>query len=375
MRLCCLVFGAAVFVAAVWTGSFATGQNTPHALDAAGSAAVDEAVKAEIESQGLVGVAVGVVENGQTIYLGCYGRARIEPNRAVTEETVFNWASNSKPFVAVAAMQLVQAGKLDLDADVREYVPEFPEKEHRVTVRSLMCHQSGIPHYRNGKIVPLATDSSHPPDDNVPAQAIWRFAASPLIFAPGERQEYSSYAYVLLSAVVESAGGESVGEQLRKRMIEPLQLKNFQMDVAVDTDNPGQDQWAVGHTRTSAGDFLAVGDYAHAWKHGAGGYKSDIRDFARWAAALLEPTLLDQATERQMWTRQKLTGGKAGTYGLGFAVEGKGTDLKISHGGSQDETRTHLVVWPNQERGVVVMCNTNHGDARKIAMAVAAAVW
>ena len=348
----------------------ATGQDAGRPFGETAIVSIDRAVKSEIESQGLVGVAVGVIVEGEIAYLGSYGKADIDRDVAVTEETVFNWASNSKPVMAVAAMQLVQAGKLDLDADVRRYVPEFPEKSHVVSARHLLCHQSGIPHYSNGRIVGLTLTDLEPPDDTIPSQAMWRFAGSPLIFAPGERQEYSSYAYVLLSAVVENAGGEPINEQLHQRILDPVGMGSFQMDVA----DAGQEHWTRGYTRTSAGQFLAVGDCAHAWKHGAGGYKSNVRDFAKWARSLLEPTLVDSKTESEMWTRQKLNDGTEAGYGLGFVVEGSGKDLKISHGGSQDETKTRLVVWPNREMGVVVMCNTNHCDAGKISTAIMGAL-
>jgi len=333
-------------------------------------AAVDHAVNVEMERQGLVGVAVGVLHGGEIVYLGTYGKSDIERDLPVTEKTIFNWASNSKPVMAVAAMQLVQAGKLDLDADVRKYVPEFPEKEHLVTVRHVLCHQSGIPHYSNGRIIPLPVDDSVPPDDTVPAQAMWRFAGSPLIFAPGARQDYSSYAYILLSAVVESAGGEPVNDQLHKRILDPLGMASFQMDAAA----AGQENWTRGYRRNLAGEFLTNNDVAHAWKHGAGGYKSDIGDFAKWAQSLLEPKLVDSKTGTAMWTRQTLSDGKEAGYGLGFVVEGSGESLKISHGGSQEETKTRMVIYPAKEHGVVVMCNTNHCEPGRISSAVYAAL-
>src|SRR5688572_9659046 len=117
------------------------------------TSAIDEAVRAQMEKQRIVGLAVGVVQDGKIALLRSYGFADRESKSPVTNETVFNWASNSKPLAAVLAMQLVERIALNLDADIRTHVPEFPEKGSVITTRHLLCHQSGMPHYSNGRIV------------------------------------------------------------------------------------------------------------------------------------------------------------------------------------------------------------------------------
>jgi hypothetical protein len=111
------------------------------------AAAVDAAVRLQMERQGgIVGVAVGVIEGNEIAYLRGYGAADREAGTPVTVDTRFRWASISKCVTAVAALQLAEAGRLDLDADVRGYVPEYPEgdKARPITCRHLLCHQSGI---------------------------------------------------------------------------------------------------------------------------------------------------------------------------------------------------------------------------------------
>ena len=122
-------------------------------------AAVDRVVQAEMEKQKAIGLAVGVIQHGKIAYLKGYGLADRAKKTPATVQTVFNWASNSKPLAAILAMQLVAAKALDLDADVRTYVPEFPDKGAVITTRQLLCHQSGIPHYSNGRIIP--TDATY----------------------------------------------------------------------------------------------------------------------------------------------------------------------------------------------------------------------
>ena len=117
-------------------------------------ATIDEAVEAEMQRQQLVGVAIGIIRDGTIVLTKGYGFADFENQVPVTTQTVFNWESNSKPLTAVAAMQLVQKKKLDLDADVRKYMSEFAPHGPPITVRQLLCHQSGLPHWTNGRVVP-----------------------------------------------------------------------------------------------------------------------------------------------------------------------------------------------------------------------------
>jgi CubicO group peptidase (beta-lactamase class C family) len=209
----------------------------PKPLSARLAAAVDEAVEAELRRQQLIGVAVGIIRHGEVVLTKGYGLADREQNIPVTTETVFNWASNSKPLTAVAAMQLVQRKKLDLDSDVRRYVPEFLPNGPGITVRQLLCHQSGLPHWNNGRVVPSPDLDAKALASIDPLMSVRRFSQTPLLFEPGARMSYSSYGYILLSAVIERAGGESFYTQIDKRIARPLRLESLQLDTA---ENPAE---------------------------------------------------------------------------------------------------------------------------------------
>lgn len=326
--------------------------------------AVDRAVMVEMQRQHLVGVSIGIIRDGKVVYTRGYGFADLSSRRRVTEASIFNWASNSKPVMAIAAMQLVQNHQLHLDEPIGSYLPELPQSMYVLTTRQLLCHQSGIPHYSNGKVIPSGK-SVETEAELDPAYAMHRFLNSPLIFEPGTKTDYSSYAYVLLSAVVQAAGKEAIGQQLQKRIIKPLQLQSIQLDLPYQR----QKNWVMSY-RLDEGQPVPVEDYAHYWKHGAGGYKSDVRDFARFAAGLITHQLVTLETTRMMWQPQQTSDGRISSYGLGFVVQGDGEDLKISHNGSQDETKTRMVFYPNQKHGVVVMCNSSPCEVGKITTAI-----
>jgi CubicO group peptidase (beta-lactamase class C family) len=329
-------------------------------------AAVDAAVAAEMKKQALVGVAVGVLQDNKIVYLKGYGQADRERNLPVTTRTVFNWASNSKPILALLIMLLFGDGLLDPDDDIHKHVPDYPKTKEVVKIRHLLCHMSGIPHYGKG-VVPQKKKTH--PDPLVfldPVVALDRFSLSPLQFTPGDKVQYSSHAYILLSAVAQRAGKQSFYDQVQARITRPLGMSSFQMDL------PFKDQpdWATGYNKDKEGKIEKAPVVDHFWKHGGGAYKSNIADFAKWAEALLTRKLHTRKLEDVMWQPQATNNGSKTTWGLGFVVEKQNGRLKISHGGKQEETTTRLVIYPEDGHGVVVMCNCDYGNPGAISTAV-----
>jgi CubicO group peptidase (beta-lactamase class C family) len=338
-------------------------------VSAAQVEAIDAAVRQQMETQSLVGVAVGWIHDGRLVFTKGYGLASRTPEVSVTSDTVFNWASNSKPLAAMLAMQLVESGRLDLDKDIRTWVPEFPQKAHPITVRQLLSHQSGIPHYSNGRVIPRE-GFRHSDRDHDPVIAIGRFCNSPLIFEPGEKYSYSSYAYVLLSAVVQRAAAQPFESLTLEQIARPLQMQSLQWDVPEN----GQQHWARGYVRGPLNFVIPSPEQAHFWKHGAGGLKSNIVDFGKWAEALVNRRLLQPRTWQKFLTIPATRDGSTPTMALGINVSGSERALKLWHSGSQGEARSRLVAYPNQRHGMVVLTNSSHADTADITTAVYAAI-
>jgi CubicO group peptidase (beta-lactamase class C family) len=333
-------------------------------LDPERAAVVEAAVEAEITRQQIVGLSLGVIQDGRIVFLEGYGLADREQSRPVTTDTVFNWASNSKPLAGVLAMQLVEQHKLDLDADVRTYVPELPDKGDVITSRQLLCHQSGLPHYRNGVVIPTERtyDSDLPFVD--PVVSLDRFNLSPLIFRPCEKCEYSSHAYVLLSAAIQRAGMQPYAEQVEERISRPLEMTSLQLDF------PKADPlWAAGYAMVD-GRIERVPDEAEYWKHGAGGHKSNIIDFARWAEGLINRRLVSAAAETELWTPQTLADGAVTGYGLGFRIDHDGDRLVVHHNGSQPGVASRMELHPAERVGIVLLCNSQFAKVNDITAAI-----
>lgn len=335
---------------------------------------VDHAMRDEMAGQELVGLAVGIIQDGQIAYLKGYGLADREQHVPVTRQTMFRWASISKSITAVAAMQLWERGKLNLDRDVRRYVPEFPDKGTPIRVRHLLCHQGGIVHYTNGKVIRIKRDYpvAHPFENVI--YALDTFRESPLVNEPGEKYSYTTHGYILLSAVVERAGKQKFAHQVRDRIAKPLKLATLQPDY----------QWeeiphrAVGY-RQRGGQVEVSTNTDVSWKLGGGGFISNIDDLAKFAAGLLNHRLVKPATRQKMWARQMTSGGEQTKYALGFSFNhyrdgelhtwsANGTGIEIvGHSGSQEKTKTWMALSPQKKLGVVVMSNSEYASPRRLA--------
>ncbi len=329
--------------------------------------AIRERLSAAFTEQGLVGLSAGIVREGRvtaTIHFGFEDREREIP---LTDRSMIRWASISKPVTAIAAMQLVEQGKLNLNRDIRAYLPEFPDKQHTITPRHLLCHQGGIVHYTNGPVIRTRRtyDSPNPFEDVV--LALDAFKESPLVCEPGERYSYTTHGYMLLAAVVQRAGEEPFIEQVRARITDLLELTTLQPDYEW---RPAQHR-AVGYRRTAAGEIRPSGSDDVSWKLGGGGFISTVGDMAGLAAALArrDPQLLSEESFDAMWTPQATREGTMTSYGLGFTVgRVPGTDLlMIGHSGSQQKARTHMLVSPTTGDAVVLMSNSEWASLAGLA--------
>jgi serine beta-lactamase-like protein LACTB, mitochondrial len=330
---------------------------------------IDGLVRAEIEKEKFVGLAVVVIDEGRIAWAKGYGYADREKRVPVDPaSTQFRWASISKSVTSITALQLAEQERLDLDLDVRSYVPEFPDKGVKITARQLLCHQGGIVHYSNGKVVQTETTYKmpHPFADVVTALDL--FKESPLVNRPGTRYAYSTHGYVLLSAVVERAGKQRFADQVAARISRPLGMADFRPDYPWE-DIPGR---AVGYIRKDGliARRPADQDTDVSCKLGGGGFTSPAIDLARFGVGLLERKLVSKRTEQLMWTvNRPIDPEGAKPYGLGFfVIERPGGARIVGHDGRQEKTRTALMLVPEKRCGIALMSNSEWGDAAELAL-------
>jgi serine beta-lactamase-like protein LACTB len=323
--------------------------------------ALERVVREAVEQQRVPAVSAAVADRFQLVWSGAFGLADIENNVRATTGTVFRLGSISKPITAVAAMQLAEQGRLDLDAPVQKYVPVFPQKPWPITPRALLGHLSGIRHYRSPEEL-LSTRHYY---DLIEPLKI--FADDPLEFEPGTKFRYTTYGYNLLGAVVEAASGMRFMDYLRKHVIEPSGAERIQADD-VYRIIPNR---ARGYRRTPAGTIenCPLADTSN--KIPGGGMVATAEDLVRFSLALLEGRLLKKQTLEQMFTSQKTRDGRSTGYGLGWYVSERAGRKWVEHSGSQPGTSTNLLILPDRGLVVAVLTNLERYPARALSVQLA----
>ncbi len=318
-----------------------------------------ETVEAARKAQGIPGMSAAIGFGGKLIWTRGFGKADIENDVPATKDTVFRLASISKPITAVAVMQLVERGKIDLDKPVREYVPTFPKKKWPLSCRHLLSHVGGVRHYKPGEI--LSTKHYSKVED-----ALVIFQEDPLRFEPGTRYSYTTYGYNVLGAVVARASGRRFVDYLRKNVFEPANMTNAQADDSFRIIK----HRAQGYRKTVLGALRNSAMVDTSNKMPGGGLCSTATDLVEFGQALMAGKLVKPETVRQMWTQvtdkdgKPVPGrnGRPARYGLGFSLMSRQGPRSVGHGGAQPRVRTLLVIRPDE--GVVVSLMSNLEGSR-----------
>lgn len=318
-----------------------------------------QAIEACVQSERIPGLSCAIAVGAELPFRRGFGLADVENDTPATPQTVYRLGSISKPVTAVLAMQLAEAGQLDLDADVHTLVPQWPEKPWPVTTRQLLAHLGGVRHYRGEaeSTVHYATQTA----------ALDRFAASDLLHEPGTKYSYSTYGYNLVAAVVEARTGKPFGEVLKARIAAPIGAPTLQ-DDDVRRIIRGRAQGYVRVDGALQNSELMDGSY----KLGGGGLCASAEDLARFAQALVAGKLVKPETLRAMWTRQRTKDGTEIKYGLGFSVDRDDGRLAVSHSGAQSRVSTMLYVLPEQQVAVAVLCNLERARVQELGKQLAA---
>ncbi len=245
------------------------------------------------------GVSAAVMVNGKVVFSGGVGVANLESQEPQTGSTVHSIGSVSKTQAVVAVMQLVERGKVRLDAEIQDYAPWFPRKSQLITVRQILTHTSGIRHYKQGDFGPAEVNSFRHYDKFEESTRFWR--DDPLLFEPGTHWAYSSYAVDLLQAVVETASGQSYESYLTEHVWAPAGMINTQLDspVRIVPHRGHGYAWnaALGRMENASNEDVS-------YKYAGGGVISSDEDLVRFGHALNSGVLLRPETIAEMYRLQ-----------------------------------------------------------------------
>jgi serine beta-lactamase-like protein LACTB, mitochondrial len=314
---------------------------------------IEAAVARFMASHRAPGLAVAVVENGQTSWTGGFGMSDLENAVEVNEHTLFRLGSISKLFTAVATMRLVERTKLDLDLPVQQYCPVFPEKDRPITTRQLLAHRGGIRHYKSE--TPDDPEISNIKSCKSPMQdGLAFFAGDPLVAEPGAKFVYSTQGYILVGCVIEGASRAKYVELVRDSVLGPSAMGETQPD-----DRLGIVARRTRFYRTSESGAAVLNAEPHdsCYKIPSGGWLSSAADMARFEVAMLNDQLLQRATRDAMWTPVGPTADGKAAYSLGWRTSVDDGILTVGHTGGQQGTSAVLLIAPGPRAGVVILSN------------------
>lgn len=358
----CVWWSLCIVVGAVTGAAVTAVAQTPSPaakVPVASGATVAELARAKVAAfaaeHQVPGLSYAIARRGELLESGGVGLADLEQDVPATASTVYRLASISKPITAIAALQQVEAGRLDLDADVATLVAEWPPHQWPVTTRHLLGHLGGVRHYRAGE---------REPTDAQPNQTagLVRFRDDPLLHEPGSKYLYSTFGYNLVGAVVEQVGGQHLEQIVRERIAAPAGATSLQ----ADDQRRLVKHRAAGYVRVR-GELQNSVLMDSSYKLAGGGFVASAEDLARVGIALLGDRLLAPTTREAMFTSLRTKDGKATGYGLGFRIGTLAERRAVYHSGAQSRVSTLWFLLPDEQVVVAVLCNLERTELGPLA--------
>ena len=272
-------------------------------------------------------------------------------------KTPFQLASVSKQFTAVAALMLHEQGKLNIDEEVKTYIPQWPYPG--MTVRHLLNHTSGLPNYM--WLVEHKWKSDHAPyNHEVVSLLIDQNAA--LNFVPGKYHSYSNTGYVVLAYLIERVSGKFFADFLHENIFEPLQMNSsFAYSQTINRKN--QDK-IIGYNSGRRG-YRMIPETIHDGCNGDKGIYSTVEDLYRWDQALYSGNLLSRQLMEEAFSMSELKSKKKIPYGFGFRIREDEDRKVVYHHGLWNGFRTSFIRFMDNSSSIIVLNNTN-SDAKHI---------
>jgi serine beta-lactamase-like protein LACTB len=327
-------------------------------------------------------ISLAVAVNGELVWAETRGYAKLDGERGANLDTTYAIGSVSKPITSALVASLWEEGALDIDTDIRQYVPGFPEKSYPVTLRQLLSHQAGIRHYEFAWMLPTFSENGRNEQFETVEQSLALFKEDELLFEPDTSFQYSTYGYTLISAAIEGATGRSFLDLLQERVFDPLGMNRTSAD---DGDAPMRASDYLSLVSDEA--VLRAPETNSSYKWAGGGLVSTPTDIARFGVAMLHNELLNEATSEVVFTARETLDGQLNPqhYGLGWRIGGiqyakdetsEPTILQlINHGGSSIGSSSILLLLPEQDIVVAMTANSigtnGSGPLTRVAASVA----
>jgi CubicO group peptidase (beta-lactamase class C family) len=311
-------------------------------------AKLEQGIPQLMKESGVPGLSIALIRDGAVVWRHGFGVTNSKTKEPVTDGTVFEAASLSKPVFAYAVLKLVDAGKFDLDKPLNQYLPGNYDvgddpRLGQITARRVLSHTTGFPNWRP------------------------RGAALKIHFTPGDRFSYSGEGFVYLSKVIEQVTGEKFEDFMKKTVFDPLGMSG--------SSYVWQERYETLETfrHNSLGEV--TGRNKPSNPNAAASLQTTAQDYGRFVSAVLNGEGLKNETIKQMLTSQiqvsalgtNTTGGAptklstAISWGLGWGLQSTADGRSFWHWGDNGDSKAFIVGYERQKFGVVYFANSSTG--------------
>lgn len=317
---------------------------------------VSDLLEEMISNKTVVGVAAGYSIDGKIIGLATKGYSNLEASEKITLETKLRIGSIAKSMTALAIMQLVEKGLIDLDIPIQIYIPDYPiQLKTQITVRHLLSHTSGIPGYKDGHesntVVEYATLSD----------ALGLFKNRALLFEPGTQYSYTTYGYTVLGVIIERVSDQSFEMYMQKN----IWNKAGMAQTGIARFKEKLDNQSELYTRNKGkGKAKIAKENNLSNRLPAGGFYTTIGDMLKFGNAVLDNKFVKESTLDMMREHHSLEK-ENNAYGFGwFLYASKPTEGNIiGHPGGQTGCTSFLFIVPSRKAVSVILANTSRAQS------------
>ena len=301
--------------------------------------------------------AVLVARNGKTVFAHAYGMADREKKIPNTLKTRFRVGSMNKMFTAVATLQLVQSGKLDLKAPFGNYLTDYPNKDvaSKVTIEQMLTHTGGTGDIFGPEF------AKHRLELKTLRDYVNLYGQRALEFEPGSRWQYSNYGFLLLGVIIEKVSGQSYYDYVRDHIFKPAGMTG----TASEPEDQTVSDRSVGYMRSGPGEWRPNTDTLPYRGTSAGGGYSTVEDLLRFATALQTHKLLNAKYTEELTTGK--VDARGGKYAYGFQESMINGTRCFGHGGGAPGMNGMLQICPASGYVIAVLANMDPPAASRVA--------
>ena len=313
------------------------------------------------------GLAVGVSVRGRVVVSKGYGVSNIELGSAVNPKTVFNIASITKTFTALAAMKLAEQGRLSLDDPISKYLDTVPLAWRPVTVRQLLSNTSGIKSFTTLTENDKRCNEQQDTRTYRRGDAIKEVECLPLEFAPGEKWQYADTGFYMIGMIIEKISGRDYESFLREYVLLPLAMRDTALVDYSEIVPHRADGYSWRNEKIVNAGRFEIDEFAN------GGLRSTLEDMLRFEQAFLTEKILKKSSINGMLENARLNNGEiVSNYGLGLGLTPFYGQRRFGHtGGGGLGFVSAFTHFPDKKVWVVVLANADQDGIGTFANQIA----